>query len=114
MKIANKGQIQIKALSVINAYPHVAGNNFPAITNALGGLSPGDMLPESIVEERDYRIEDIDVFAISFTANPITLAILSDTAVLLWKLRVLKSGPGWLCIRDHFSSGGAVRRLSSF
>ena len=85
MKITSKGQrlCHIKLLSVMILYPHVAGNSFPAITNALGSLSPGNMLPESIVEERDNRIEDIDVFAVSFTANPITLAILSDTAVPL-------------------------------
>lgn len=83
MRIMNKGQrlCHIKLLSVMNAYPHVAGNNFPAITNALGSISLGNMIPESIVEGRNRRIENIDVFAVSFTANPITLAILSDTAI---------------------------------
>ena len=82
-KITSKGQrlCQVKVLSVINAYPHVAGNNLPAITNALGSISLGNMIPESMVEGRNSRIENIDVFAVSFTANPITLAILSDTAV---------------------------------
>lgn len=65
----------------MNAYPHVAGNNFPTITNALGSISLGNMIPESIVDGRNSRIENIDVFAVSFTANPITLAILSDTAI---------------------------------
>ena len=83
MKITNKGQrlFQVKVLSVINAYPHVAGNNLPAITNALGSISLGNMIPESIVEGRNNRIENIDVFAVSFTANPITLAILRDTTI---------------------------------
>ena len=83
MRIMSKGQrlCQVKVLSVINTYPQVAGNSFPAITNALGSISLGNMIPESIVEGRNSRIENIDVFAVSFTANPITLAILSDTAV---------------------------------
>ena len=82
-KITSKGQRlrHAKFLSVMNAYPHVAGNNFPAITNALGSISLGNMIPESIVEGRNSRIENIDVFAVSFTANPITLAILSDTVI---------------------------------
>ena len=65
----------------MNAYPHVAGNSFPAITNAWGSISPGNIIPESIVEGRNNRIESIDVFAVSFTANPITLAMPSDTAI---------------------------------
>ena len=83
MKITSKGQrlCQVKALSVINANPHVAGNNFPAITNGLGSIALGNMIPESMVEGRNMRIENIDVFAVSFTANPITLAMLSDTAI---------------------------------
>ncbi len=71
----------VKSLSVINAYPHAAGNNFPATANALGSISLGNIIPESIVEGRNSRIENMDVFAVSFTANPITLAILSDTAI---------------------------------
>ena len=82
-KITTKGQrlCQAKSPSVISAYPHVAGNTFPAITNALGSISLGNMIPESIVDGRNSRMENIDVFAVSFTANPITLAILSDTAI---------------------------------
>lgn len=83
MKITNKGQRlrQVKLLSVMNAYPHAAGNNFPAITNALGSISLGNIIPESIVEGRKIRMENMVVFAVSFTANPITLAILSDAAI---------------------------------
>lgn len=82
-KITSKGQrlCQVKILSVINAYPQVAGNSFPAITKALGSISLGNIIPESIVDGRNNRIENIDVFAIFFEANPITLAILSDTAI---------------------------------
>ena len=41
----------------------------------------GNIIPESIVEGRNNRIDSIDVFAVFFTANPIMLAILSDTAI---------------------------------
>lgn len=82
-KITSKGQrlFQINVLSVKNAYPHVAGNNLPAITNALGSISLGNMIPESIVEGRNNMIDIIDVFAVLFAAKPITLAMLSDTAI---------------------------------
>ena len=53
----------------------------PAITNALGSISLGNMIPESIVEGRNNMIDIIDVFAVLFAAKPITLAMLSDTAI---------------------------------
>lgn len=70
-----------KPPSVISSYPHAAGKSFPAITNAFGSISLGNMMPDSIMEGRKIRIENRDVFAESLTANPIMLAILSDTAI---------------------------------
>ena len=87
----------------MNAYPHVAGNNFPAITNALGSISLGNMIPESIVEGRNSRIEKMDVFDVSFTTNPITLAILRDTAIRA--ISPTKYVPGWAGIFASKATG---------
>ena len=65
-----------KVALVINSYPHVAGNSFPTAKSTLGSISFGNMIPENIMEGRKSRMENIDVFAVSFTPNPITLAIL--------------------------------------
>ena len=80
-KITISGQrvCPVNVLSSINRYPHAAGNSFPAISNGLGSRSTGNIIPDSIMDGRKSRIENMDVFAVSFTAKPIMLAILSDT-----------------------------------
>ena len=82
-KIPHKGQsvCREKELLVISLYPHAAGNSFPAISNGLGSRSIGNIIPDSMMDGRNSRMENIDVFAVSFTASPIMLAALSDTAI---------------------------------
>ena len=82
-KITISGQrvCPVNVLSSINRYPHAAGNSFPAISNGLGSMSTGNIIPDSIMDGRKSRIENMDVFAVSFTAKPIMLAILRDTAI---------------------------------
>lgn len=70
-----------KAFSAISLYPHVAGNNFPIVSNTSGSSSIGNIIPESMIDGKKTIIENIEVFAGSFTARPIMLAILSDTAI---------------------------------
>ena len=82
-KIPSKGQSVCRenAESVINLYPHVAGNSFPTMANACGSISLGNIIPDSIVDGIKSRMENMDVFAVSFTANPMILAMLSETAI---------------------------------
>ena len=82
-KMTDKGQsvCKEKAQSLINLYPHDAGKSFPAIANACGSISTGNIIPDSMVDGRKSRIEIMDVFALSFTASPIVLATLSETAI---------------------------------
>lgn len=45
------------AKDVIRSVP--AGNNFPATANALGSMSLGNIIPESMVEGRNNKIENM-------------------------------------------------------
>ena len=83
----------LKALSVISLYPHEAGNSFPIVPNAFGSSSIGNIIPESMVEGIKIMIENIEVFAWSFTAKPIILAILRDTPIKT--ARLIKYLPGF-------------------
>ena len=82
-KITISGQrvCTVKVLSIISRYPHAAGNSFPAISNGLGSRSTGNIIPDSIMDGRKSRMENMDVFAVSFTAKPIMLAIPRDAAI---------------------------------
>ena len=95
IKITNKGQrlCQVKVFSVINAYPQEAGNSFPAILNALGSKSAGNIIPDNMVDGRKIRMDNIDVLAISFTAKPMMLATPNDTAIKI--IRPQKCAPGF-------------------
>jgi hypothetical protein len=83
----------LKTLSVISLYPHVAGNSFPIVSNVFGSSSIGNIIPESMVEGIKIMIENIEVFAWSFTAKPIILAILRDTPIKT--ARLIKYLPGF-------------------
>ena len=84
-KIPSRGQSVCRENeeSVINLYPHVAGNSFPEIANACGSISLGNIIPDSIVDGIKSRMENMEVFAVSFTANPMILAMLSRNGVWL-------------------------------
>ena len=83
-KMPSRGQSvrQENPGAVIHSYPHAAGKNFPAMTKAFGSISFGNMIPDSIVDGRKRRMEIMEVFAVSFTARPTTLAALRDTAIM--------------------------------
>lgn len=51
------------------------------MANACGSISLGNIIPDSIVDGIKSRMENMDVFAVSFTANPMILAMLSETAI---------------------------------
>ena len=50
-------------LSAIALNPHAAGKILPAISNAFGSSSIGNIIPESMIEGRKMMIENIEVFA---------------------------------------------------
>ena len=81
----------------------------PAITNALGSISLGNMIPESIVEGRNNMIDIIDVFAVLFAAKPITLAMLSDTAIKIARLRKYILGCSGILALN--ASGAAIYKI---
>ena len=81
IRSSGKRHWNFKAFSAISLYPHVAGNNFPIVSNTSGSSSIGNIIPESMIDGKKTIIENIEVFAGSFTARPIMLAILSDTAI---------------------------------
>lgn len=62
-------------------YPHDAGKNFPAVSREPGRRFTGNIIPESMIEGRKIRMENIEVFAGSFTARPMMLAMARDAAV---------------------------------
>ena len=76
-KSSGKRLSTLKTFSAISLYPHVAGNSFPIVSNVFGSSSTGNIIPESMIDGKKTIIENIEVFAWSFTAKPIMLAILS-------------------------------------
>ena len=96
-------------LSAISLYPHEAGKIFPAISNAFGSISIGNIIPESMMDGKKTRIETIEVFAWSFTARPMMLAILSDTAIKI--ARLMKYIPGFSGISASKTSGAAIYKI---
>ena len=58
------------------------GESFPAMVNACGSISLGNISPDSIVDGIKSKIENMDVFAVSFTANPMILAIIKTFALI--------------------------------
>lgn len=86
IKSSGKRFSALKRFSAISLYPHVAGNSFPVVLNAFGSSSIGNIIPENMIDGKKTIIENIEVFAGSFTAMPIMLAILSDTAIKMARL----------------------------
>ena len=99
----------VKTLSVISSYPHEAGNSFPVVSNAFGSSSTGNIIPESMVDGKKTIIENIDVFAWSFTARPMILAIHRETAIKT--ARLMKYIPGFLGISALKTSGVAIYKI---
>ena len=69
----------------------------------------GNIIPESIIEGRKRMMETIEVFAWSFTAKPIMLAILSDTAIKI--ARLAKYNTGFSGVSALKASGDAMYRI---
>ena len=97
-------------LSAITLYAHEAGKIFPTISNAFGSNSIGNIIPESMIEGRKMMIETIEVFAWSFTAKPIMLAMLRDTAIKI--ARLAKYSIGFSGISALKASGAAMYRIN--
>ena len=93
IKSSGKRLSNLKAFSASSLYPHVAGNSFPIVSNVFGSSSIGNIIPESMVDGKKTIIENIEVFAWSFTAKPIMLAILRDTTIKT--ARLIKYLPGF-------------------
>ena len=110
-KIKNSGKrlSNLNTLSAISLYPHVAGNNFPTVSNAFGSSSVGNIIPESMIDGKKTIIENIEVFAWSFTARPIMLAMPSDTAIKI--ARLMKCLPGFSGISASKASGAAIYKI---
>ena len=110
-KIKSNGKrlINFKVPSVNNLNPHEAGNIFPIVSNTFGSSLIGNIIPESMVEGKKTIIENIEVFAWSFTASPIILAILSDTAIKTARLK--KYIPGFFGISALKISGAAIYKI---
>ena len=66
-------------------------------------------IPDSIVEGIKTIIENMEVFAWSFTASPMILAILSDTAIKI--ARLIKYFPGFCGISASKTSGAAIYKI---
>lgn len=62
-----------------------------------------------MIEGRKMMMETIEVFAWSFTARPIMLAILSDTAIKI--ARLMKYIPGFSGISASKTSGAAIYKI---
>ena len=109
IKSSGKRLSNLKTFSVISLYPHVAGNSFPIVSNAFGSSSIGNIIPESMIDGKKTIIENIEVFAWSFTARPIILAILSDTAIKI--ARLMKYILGFSGISALKTSGAAIYKI---
>lgn len=109
IKSSGKRLSNLKAFSASSLYPHVAGNSFPIVSNVFGSSSIGNIIPESMVDGKKTIIENIEVFAWSFTAKPIMLAILNDTAIKT--ARLMKYIPGFFDISALKASGAAIYKI---